>query len=125
MALTLILVVLPSMGSKEEAPQKAEKPERITIVRFTGPPCGDQSRILLHMDGTVSYWSTKAVADSIRVGMTSSEVSEILKADFSPENGIFFPYYDSFLTLNIEFEDGKVSNLDKRPRPDYEPPQLP
>jgi hypothetical protein len=81
------------------------------IVRYQGDDKG-KAGVIPHSgrDG-VSYQSVSAAAAKIKVGMTTQQVSEIVKVDFSPASGIHFPTYglDSF--LHIAFKDGKVSAI--------------
>ena len=43
--------------------------------------------------------------------LTVWEVSEILKADFSPTRGILFDYYTADTSLAVMFQDGRVAAL--------------
>ena len=43
--------------------------------------------------------------------MTVQEVSELLKVDFSPTQGIFFPCFSADIYLSIHFKDNRVSKI--------------
>ncbi len=78
------------------------------IVRYAGKgTSGVQMR--RHEDGV--YYAGAPSVGRVKVGMTTKEVSELLKVDFSPASGIHFPTYHLDLYLHIAFEDGKVSAL--------------
>ena len=118
----MLSISLPVIyGCKKPSPPETDEPKRNTVVRYQFDPQDGQTRVLLNHDGSVSYWAPRSIADSIRVGMTASEVSGVLRADFSPEQGIYFPYYDNLLALRIDFKDGRVSKRQIRPKRGIDP----
>ncbi len=86
------------------APVSQPKPE---VVRYFGPSA-DETRMHSFETG-VTYSAPHEIMDAIQVGMTTEEVSAILKADFRPDNGITFLHYTADTYLFIEFENGRVS----------------
>ncbi|MCZ6690607.1 MAG: hypothetical protein O7H41_13505 [Planctomycetota bacterium] len=77
------------------------------VVRYMGAP-SDVTTVYPGEWGP-TYESSMQVMLSIKVGMTVWEVSEILKADFSPTRGIWFDYYRADTYLAVMFQDGRVA----------------
>ena len=78
------------------------------IVRYTGKGSSG-IRVYRTREG-VAYSASRAV-QLVKVGMTTEQVSELLKVDFSPTSGIHFPTYYIDQYLHIAFRDGKVSAI--------------
>ncbi len=76
------------------------------IVRYTGK--GSAGIKMYRTQDGVNYVGSPAVTN-IKLGMTTEQVSEVLKVDFSPASGIHFPTFHLDLYLHIAFKDGKVS----------------
>ena len=106
--LTLLAAASVFYACGQGGPQESEAKQVPVAIRYEGPP-SDQTTVLTHPNGSVSYIAPNFIMDSIQVGMTAAEVSAILKADFSPENGITFDSYHTYFYLIIRFENGRVS----------------
>ena len=77
------------------------------VVRYTG---GKKSKAkMVRAGGMALYSAPRSLMDKIRVGMTSREVSQVLKLDFSETQGIYFHSYSIDSFLNVSFKDGKVA----------------
>jgi hypothetical protein len=63
-------------------------------------------------DDRISYGAPREIMDALKVGMTTQEVSEFLRLDFSEATGIFFPCYSMDTYLKVIFEDGKIAHLE-------------
>lgn len=77
------------------------------VTRYRGT---EPSRCKLHKsEFGVGYSAPRDVADALEVGMTTAEVSELLKLDFSERSGIHFPFYNRDTFLKICFQNGRIS----------------
>lgn len=81
------------------------------VVRYTGPP-PDKPLFTLHKtEMGVFYSAAGSIEGLFRPGMSIEQVMEILKLDFSPAEGILFPFYRPDRYLHIGFAGGRVSNI--------------
>ena len=81
------------------------------VFRYTGK---ESSGITLHRSGqgvTYARAPNAPEVSEIKVGMTMEEVSNLLKIDFSPSQGLMFWHYQIDEYLHIKFKDNKVSEL--------------
>jgi len=79
------------------------------IVHYKGK---GRSGVILHRDEYgATYSGAPMVVGAVKVGMTTQQVSDLLKVDFSPVQGLFFPTYYIDMYLSIGFSDGKVSEI--------------
>ena len=82
-------------------------------MRYTGK---EPSRAKLHRSRYGNdYAGPDELMNAFRVGMTTKEVSRLLKLDFSEKEGITFPAYRCEEKLQIDFKGGRVSSVHMRP----------
>jgi hypothetical protein len=93
--------------------QRYEDNLAVPVVRYRGK---EPSEATIHRSryGT-SYGGPMELMGAFRVGMTTREVSRLLKLDFSEKEGIYFPAYRCEEGLQIDFENGRVSSIHMRP----------
>lgn len=80
------------------------------IIRYQG----QQKPVarLLKTDDRLLYSAPSEIMNALKVGMSTDEVSQLLKLDFSEATGIFFPHYSIDRYLKVIFEDGKIADLE-------------
>ena len=78
------------------------------IVRYVGQGTSGV-RLIRTSDGAM-YTAAPAVAQ-VKIGMTTDQVSQLLKVDFSPTSGIHFPTYHLDQYLHVAFKNGVVSAI--------------
>jgi hypothetical protein len=76
------------------------------IVRYKG---SDTNGATIHRSRNGASYSNFRRVGQIKVGMTTEEVSGLLKADFSPKQGVMFLAYQLDQYLFIGFKDDRVS----------------
>jgi hypothetical protein len=79
------------------------------IIRYRGEE-PSRARIYRSEDG-ISYAAPRDIMHGFRVGMTTSEVSQLLKLDFSEGTGVLFRFYLMDRYLHVSFEDGRISKI--------------
>jgi hypothetical protein len=78
------------------------------VIRYTGK---ESSGVVLHRSEEGVSYSTAPVVSQVRIGMTVQEVSDLLKVDFSPFQGLMFHFFRADEFLFVGFKDGRVSEL--------------
>jgi len=77
----------------------------LPIIRYKGK---GTSGIVAHRSTDGVTYSNAPAVGKVEVGMTVQEVSELLKVDFSPTQGLMFMFYQKDRYLHIGFKDAKV-----------------
>jgi hypothetical protein len=82
------------------------------VTRYRGK---EKSQASLHKyDNQVSYGAPRKLMHAFKIGMTTAQVSKILKLDFSERSSIWFPDLTCDMGLSIEFKNGRISNIDHK-----------
>jgi hypothetical protein len=100
----VFVVACSEVEDSESIPEAASD-----IIRYTGPE--SDVTVVHRNEYGASYSSSSEVMNALQVGMTNQEVSDILKADFAPSQGIMFRFYSKDTYLHVGFENGRVSEL--------------
>lgn len=81
------------------------------VARYAGPPPEKPIATVHKGEMGVFYRANVPLDGLFRVGMTVQEAMEVLRLDFSPTEGILFPFYRPDRYLHIAFADGKISAI--------------
>jgi hypothetical protein len=81
----------------------------VPVIRYSGEEPGLVT--VYRSEFGVDYDAPASIMNAFKVGMSTDEVSGILKLDFSEGTGIRFPSYSIDRYLHIAFQDGKISSI--------------
>jgi hypothetical protein len=88
------------------------------VIRYGGK---EHSRAKLNQTEDDNWYEAdRTLMDALKVGLTTAEVSELLRLDFSERDGIYFPTYEPRTSLHITFENGRIVNRDVGRRPNFD-----
>lgn len=88
------------------------------VVRYRGK---EPSRAKLRQTEDDNWYEAdRAFMDALKVGLTTAEVSELLRLDFSERDGIYFAAYEPRTSLHITFENGRIAGRDLVRRPNFD-----
>jgi hypothetical protein len=88
------------------------------VIRYRGK---EPSRAKLHQTQDDNWYEAdRTLMDALKVGLTTAEVSELLRLDFSERDGIYFAEYEPRTSLHITFENGRIAGRDLVRRPNFD-----